>query len=82
MFTMNEEGVGIERQLNLLVFQIKMFDTALVLFYTGTGFTLQGYINTWVGNGLSVKCELIEEVRLAVLWRKAFSQSARQIGQD
>ena len=34
---MNEEGVGIERQLNLLVFQIKMSDTALALFYTGTG---------------------------------------------
>ena len=39
MFTMNEKRVGIEKQLNLLVFQIKMSDTALVLFYTGTGFT-------------------------------------------
>ena len=37
MFTMNEEGVGIERQLNLLVFQIKMLDTALALFYNATG---------------------------------------------
>ena len=73
MFTMNEEGVGIERQLNLLVF------LTLHLHYFKTGL---GYINTWLGNGLSVKCELIEEVKLAFLWRKAFSQSARQIGQD
>ena len=37
MFTMNEEGVGIERQLNMIVFQIKIFDTALALFYIATG---------------------------------------------
>ena len=76
---MNEEGVGIKRQLNLLVFQIKMFDTALALFYTATGL---GHINIWLGNGLSVKCELIEEVKLAIVCRKALSLSARQIGQD
>ena len=77
---MNEEGVGIERQLNLLVFQIKMFDTALFFYVT---LQLGKATSTLcLANGLSVKCELIEEVKLGIVCRKALSQSARQIGQD